>query len=136
MHFALRVVPFSNMVTTHSSGSLTSLSSDCCFRSSVGHSFKNGWTHTFCPYRSKWFVKYTFYFYFVLLRKDKLLKHQHGMLAAQCHENTNKKTSTYQCLQNQPWNSFQFIPKIGLSKCHPVAKNSKGEQLRNMKCLL
>lgn len=51
------------------------------------------------------------------------------MLGAQCQNHTNKKTSTYQCLKTQPLNfqhSFHFTAKIGLSKCHPVAKNSRG----------
>lgn len=67
--------------------------------------------------------------------KDKLSKHQHGMQRAQCQKGTNKKTSTYQRLKNQPLNlqhSFHFPAKIGLSKCHLVAKNSRGEQLKNM----
>lgn len=146
-HFAFTEVPFSSKVTTHPCGSFTSLNSDWWFSSSIGcicwAHFWNVWIHTFWTmqqslYRSKRLFKYTFYFYSVLLRKDKLSKHQHGMLGAQCQKDTNKKTSTYQCLQNQPLNfqhSFHFIPKIGLSKCHPVAKISR-EQLKNMKCLL
>lgn len=52
------------------------------------------------------------------------------MLGARCQNHTNKKTSTYQCLKTQPLNfqhSFHFTAKIGFSKCHPVAKNSRGE---------
>lgn len=68
--------------------------------------------------------------------KDKSSKHQHGrMQRAQCQKDTNKKTSTYQRLKNQPLNcqhSLHFLAKIGLSKCRLAAKNSRGEQLRNM----
>lgn len=42
-------------------------------------------------------------------------------------KDTNKKTSTYQCLKNQPLNfqhSFHFPAKAGQSKCNLVAKSS------------
>ncbi len=48
------------------------------------------------------------------------------------HKQENKHLSVS---ENQPLNfrhSFHFLAKIGLSKCHLVAKNSRGEQLRNM----
>jgi len=47
----------------------------------------------------------------------------------------HKKTSTYQCLKKEPLNfqhSFCFLAKTGLLKCHAVAKNSRGELLRNI----
>lgn len=116
IHFALRVVPFSNTITTHSWGSFTVLPSAVIagLAHLLGTVLKmDGLTH-FAFTDQKRFVKYTFYFYFALLRKDKLLKHQHGMLAAQCHENTNKKTSTYQCLQNQPSLGILFISYLKL----------------------
>lgn len=67
--------------------------------------------------------------------KDKLSKHQCGMLGARCQKDTNKKTSTYQRLKTNLWIFnilFIFKLKLVFSKCHLVAKNLRGEQLRNL----